>query len=131
MIEQKVPYEWEPVLCSKCKVFGHEDSFCRGQQQAKKVWIPKSKPVEAKPRDNLTAEKDHLETVQQDSDCVDSGKGVLHTVKVMSVESAGLDHIASSSDNGGEVEDRNKRVIGNAGQGRAQELIDKGVSPNK
>lgn len=37
VIDQKVQYEWELVLCSKCSMFEHEDTFCRGSQPVRKV----------------------------------------------------------------------------------------------
>lgn len=33
IVEQKVEYEWKPVLCAKCKNFGHDIMNCRKQQR--------------------------------------------------------------------------------------------------
>ncbi|KAG5577524.1 hypothetical protein H5410_057658 [Solanum commersonii] len=32
IVEQRVEYEWKPVLCTKCKNFGHENSECRRKE---------------------------------------------------------------------------------------------------
>lgn len=31
IVHQKVEYEWKPILCMKCKNFGHDISECRRQ----------------------------------------------------------------------------------------------------
>lgn len=41
VVEQQVEYEWRPVLCSKCNMFGHEGKVCRKQQEATNQWVPK------------------------------------------------------------------------------------------
>ncbi|XP_009629264.2 uncharacterized protein [Nicotiana tomentosiformis] len=33
IVEQNVEYEWKPVLCAKCKNFGHDIMNCRKQQR--------------------------------------------------------------------------------------------------
>lgn len=46
LIQQEVVYEWKPVQCNVCHIFGHEDSHCRKKPQQKQkqqlVWRPKS-----------------------------------------------------------------------------------------
>ncbi|KAK9756465.1 hypothetical protein RND81_01G099700 [Saponaria officinalis] len=48
--EIKLSYDWKPVLCKKCKGFGHEEADCRkGRTQPAHVWRPvqRSAPVTA------------------------------------------------------------------------------------
>lgn len=119
VVEQRVQYEWEPVLCSKCNMFGHEDIFCKGQQQGKKVWVLKPKPTNGK--ENVTKA-----TVNSNGEVMKTAhqkhrKEIDTIVEVISVDSTGLDQLASSSneDNGGSGE----------AQRRVEELIDKGIAP--
>lgn len=41
VIDQKVEYEWKPVLCTTCHLFGHEAAECRHKKEPKKQWVPK------------------------------------------------------------------------------------------
>ncbi|XP_010686891.1 uncharacterized protein LOC104901048 [Beta vulgaris subsp. vulgaris] len=44
MVEQKIEYEWRPVVCKKCSGVGHNEEDCRKSME-KKVWIQKKKVV--------------------------------------------------------------------------------------
>ncbi|KAK7243851.1 hypothetical protein RIF29_38664 [Crotalaria pallida] len=42
LINQKVIYEWKPVLYAKCSTYGHDSKMCR--KGTKQVWVVKNKP---------------------------------------------------------------------------------------
>ncbi|KAK9724067.1 hypothetical protein RND81_05G045500 [Saponaria officinalis] len=43
--EVKVSYDWKPVLCKKCRGFGHEEGNCKnGRVQPPQVWRPVQRP---------------------------------------------------------------------------------------
>jgi len=37
---QKVHYEWKPILCSQCKMLGHEEQVCRKKNKVRQEWRP-------------------------------------------------------------------------------------------
>lgn len=41
VIEQVVEYEWKPIICSKCSMFGHEECVCRTKPVVQQKWVPK------------------------------------------------------------------------------------------
>ncbi|KAK7250846.1 hypothetical protein RIF29_33572 [Crotalaria pallida] len=41
--KEKIDYEWKPVLCASCSMYGHDSKSCR--KQTKKVWVEKRKPT--------------------------------------------------------------------------------------
>ncbi|KAL5716709.1 hypothetical protein ACHQM5_009837 [Ranunculus cassubicifolius] len=71
-------YKWKPASCSKCKVFGHGDSYCpNNQRKVSKAWV-KTGSVAAKPvviaaedspnSTNLPTSKDTQENAQEKGD---------------------------------------------------------------
>lgn len=62
VFQQKVIYEWKPIICSKCRNFGHLQQDCRVGQLGKEVWKVKRQAgvaVEAgraKNQDNLVTQ---------------------------------------------------------------------------
>ena len=40
LIRQQVHYEWKPVKCTHCKMFGHEDSYCKKKGGTRLEWRP-------------------------------------------------------------------------------------------
>lgn len=51
--KQKVIYEWNPVKCAHCKMFGHEEG--RKKQQVRQVWRPVVRPATT-PQECVVAE---------------------------------------------------------------------------
>ncbi|XP_056695032.1 uncharacterized protein [Spinacia oleracea] len=50
IVNQQVEYDWIPLVCSVCKGIGHKADACKHnkkQTQFKKVWVMKTKPVNA------------------------------------------------------------------------------------
>ncbi|KAK7273781.1 hypothetical protein RIF29_14844 [Crotalaria pallida] len=43
VITQRVNYEWKPVLCANCSMYGHDAKMCR--RNVKKQWVEKKKPT--------------------------------------------------------------------------------------
>jgi len=59
LIKQKVLYEWLPIKCDHCKIFGHTQEQCRKKEDQRKEWRVKAPitspdqghpPKDAKPR---------------------------------------------------------------------------------
>jgi len=42
LIRKKVIYEWLPIKCDKCKIFGHTQEQCRKQENQRKEWRVKA-----------------------------------------------------------------------------------------
>ncbi|KAJ8449521.1 hypothetical protein Cgig2_005543 [Carnegiea gigantea] len=40
-ISQPIIYEWKPIKCTSCKMFGHEDSQCTRKKTTTAVWVTK------------------------------------------------------------------------------------------
>ncbi|KAJ8423394.1 hypothetical protein Cgig2_029229 [Carnegiea gigantea] len=38
LIRQQVVYEWKPVKCSHCYMFGHEEPVCKNKNMVRKEW---------------------------------------------------------------------------------------------
>ncbi|KAJ8436135.1 LOW QUALITY PROTEIN: hypothetical protein Cgig2_033630 [Carnegiea gigantea] len=46
LIRQNVTYEWKPIKCSHCKMFGHEEASCRKEIGLRTEWRPKQKDTQ-------------------------------------------------------------------------------------
>ena len=51
-VDLVVTYEWKPTTCTSCKGLGHEAVTCK-KQEGKKVWVPKDKHLENKPKTRM------------------------------------------------------------------------------
>ena len=40
LIRQQVIYEWKPLQCTHCHMFGHEDNNCRRKKELRTEWRP-------------------------------------------------------------------------------------------
>ena len=45
LVRQKVIFEWKPIKCNHCHLFGHEVSKCRKKQGNRKEWRVVQKPM--------------------------------------------------------------------------------------
>ena len=70
LVRQVVKYEWLPVKCKHCGMFGHEESICKKKEGSRKEWrsvaphnseADKVRPVTAH---NLEADTDPSNTAQ-------------------------------------------------------------------
>lgn len=105
-------FEWEPVLCAKCNMFGYEDTFCRGSQSQKKVWVPKVKPPDTEQPVETTVTKAPNERQQV------KGTESVETEKlVVVIETTSNTNVASGS-------------ARKEGRKQKEELIDKGAPPH-
>ncbi|KAJ8422260.1 hypothetical protein Cgig2_029103 [Carnegiea gigantea] len=55
LIRQKVSYEWLPLKCSHCKIFGHIQENCRAKTHQEMEWRVRSKEIQEE--QNQTLEK--------------------------------------------------------------------------
>ncbi|XP_059310585.1 uncharacterized protein LOC132061928 [Lycium ferocissimum] len=44
VIEKLIEYEWKPVMCTRCKNFGHEENECR-RKQRDEAWFLRECPL--------------------------------------------------------------------------------------
>lgn len=77
IIEHKVEYEWKPVLCTHCNMFGHNVAVCRKAKEPKQQWVPKSRQEWVPKQNNDTNDEWHMVTRKKNK-----GK---ETVKVIEV----------------------------------------------
>ena len=45
LVSQRVLYDWKPIICGKCKEFGHLEAKCRAGEQRKQASKPSPRPV--------------------------------------------------------------------------------------
>lgn len=57
VIIQPVEYEWKPVTCSKCLMFGHLETECRTKKVVTQKWVPK-KPTDEQEWITVSKKKD-------------------------------------------------------------------------
>lgn len=43
VIKQSMVYEWKPVLCTHCNMFGYDATDCRKAKEPKQQWVPKQR----------------------------------------------------------------------------------------
>lgn len=43
-MEQRIDYEWRPIVCRKCSGIGHSEVECR-RGEGRKVWVLKQRRV--------------------------------------------------------------------------------------
>lgn len=61
IVEQQVVYEWRPILCNKCKNFGHHEDECRRQEMDQAKKDIKGKIVQEMPQNQHKATSDGAE----------------------------------------------------------------------
>jgi len=44
LIRQQVHYEWKPIKCTHCKMFGHEEIHCKKKGSTRTEWRSVQKP---------------------------------------------------------------------------------------
>ncbi|CAO2817691.1 unnamed protein product [Amaranthus hypochondriacus] len=63
LVTQKVVYDWKPIICRKCKEFGHLEGKCKAGEQWKKT----NKPTPKTPTDGVgTKESGAVRTMVTD-----------------------------------------------------------------
>lgn len=46
IVEQQLEYEWRPLYCPNCSIYGHTQNNCGKGVSGSKKWIPKTKRTE-------------------------------------------------------------------------------------
>ncbi|KAJ8431836.1 hypothetical protein Cgig2_023480 [Carnegiea gigantea] len=50
--KQEVFYEWRPIKCNHCEMFGHGEQECKKKHMTKQVWVPTRQQNE-EPEDHI------------------------------------------------------------------------------
>ncbi|CAI9099760.1 OLC1v1036624C1 [Oldenlandia corymbosa var. corymbosa] len=78
--EQRVVYEWKPVLCTKCRGYGHEKKVCKQPMQA--VWRQNNPDTGGKMKEVVDVEVTKITTVSDEKDVKRQGTIAVNEIKV-------------------------------------------------